>query len=81
MSSEPAIASMAHTAGSRVARILVASGKEFLDDGGPRLGAALSYYTLFSLVPLLFLAAAVVGYIFGDPDALNDVVARAIVER
>lgn len=61
----------------RVSKILVAAGKEFLDDGGPRLGAALSYYTLFSLVPLLFLAAAVAGYVFGDPEALSEVVAEA----
>lgn len=55
----------------------MAAGKEFLVDGGPRLGAALSYYTLFSLVPLLFLAAAVAGFIFGDPDAVSEAVDRA----
>jgi membrane protein len=55
----------------------VLAGREFLADGGPRLGAALSYYTLFSLVPLLFLAAAVAGFVFGDPDAVGDVVDRA----
>jgi membrane protein len=61
----------------RVGAMLVAAGKEFLVDGGPRLGAALSYYTLFSLVPLLFLAVAVAGFIFGDPDAVSDAVDRA----
>jgi membrane protein len=54
--------------------ILRAAAKEFLDDGGARLGAALSYYTLFSLVPLLFLTAAVAGYVFRDPDAVTEVV-------
>lgn len=66
----------ARRAGRRVLKILVAAVKEFLDDGGPRLGAALSYYTLFSLVPLLFLAAALAGFVFGDPDAIRDVVDR-----
>jgi len=61
----------------RISRILIVSAKEFLVDGGPRLGAALSYYTLFSLVPLLFLAAAVAGFVFGDPDAVSDAVDRA----
>ena len=57
--------------------MLAAAAKEFLVDGGPRLGAALSYYTLFSLLPLLFLAVAVAGFIFGDPDAVSDAVDRA----
>ncbi len=61
----------------RVAAMLVAAAKEFLVDGGPRLGAALSYYTLFSLVPLLFLAAAVAGFVFGDADAVGEAVERA----
>ena len=34
-------------------------------DKAPRLGAALSYYTVFSLVPLLVLAIAIAGLVFG----------------
>lgn len=34
-------------------------------DKAPRLGAALSYYTVFSLAPLLVVATAVAGFLFG----------------
>lgn len=47
----------------RVFRILVAAGKEFGADRATRLSAALSFYTLFSLVPLLFVTVAVVGIV------------------
>ncbi len=38
-------------------------------DNAPRLGAALSYYTLFSLAPLLVIAIAVAGLAFGEQAA------------
>jgi len=50
----------------RIFKILVAAGKEFGADKGTRLSAALSFYTLFSLVPLLFLVVALVGFVSGD---------------
>lgn len=34
-------------------------------DGGSRLAAALAYYTTFSLAPLLIIAVAIAGFIFG----------------
>jgi membrane protein len=40
------------------------------DDNVPRMGAALAYYTLFSLAPVLIVAIAVAGLIFG-PDAVR----------
>lgn len=58
----------------RLYAMLGEAGKEYLADGGMRLSAALSYYTLFSLVPLLFLAVAIAGYVFGDPDAVREAV-------
>ncbi|MGZ7031516.1 MAG: YihY/virulence factor BrkB family protein [Thermoanaerobaculia bacterium] len=39
--------------------------REFLDDKAPRLGAALSYYTIFSIAPLLLIAVAIAGFVFG----------------
>jgi membrane protein len=36
------------------------------DDKAPRMGAALSYYTIFSLAPLLVVVIAVVGLVFGE---------------
>ncbi|MGE5350758.1 MAG: YihY/virulence factor BrkB family protein [Acidobacteriota bacterium] len=41
---------------------------EYSDNKTPKLGAALAYYTVFSLAPLLVIAIAVAGLVFG-PDA------------
>lgn len=41
---------------------------EYSDNKAPKLGAALAYYTVFSLAPLLVIAIAVAGLVFG-PDA------------
>jgi membrane protein len=49
--------------------ILLKSWKEFNDDQAPRLGAALAYYTLLSLAPLLILLIAVAGLVFGKQAA------------
>ena len=41
---------------------------EWLDDKVPQLGAALAYYTVFSLAPLILLLLAIVGFLFrNDP--------------
>jgi membrane protein len=39
------------------------------DDRAPRLGAALAYYTVFSLVPLLVMIIALIGFVFGHEAA------------
>jgi membrane protein len=38
--------------------------QEWLDDKAPQLGAALAYYTVFSLAPLVLLLLAIVGVLF-----------------
>ena len=38
----------------------------WLDDYAPSMGAALSYYTLFSLAPLLLIVVSVAGLVFGE---------------
>ena len=41
---------------------------EWLEDKAPQLGAALAYYTVFSLAPLILVLLAIVGLIFqNDP--------------
>ena len=40
--------------------------KAWNDDYAPSMGAALSYYTLFSIAPLLLIVIAVAGFAFGD---------------
>jgi len=49
--------------------LLKQTGQEFLQDKGPQLGAALAYYTVFSLAPLILVVLAVVGVIFRDDPA------------
>ena len=43
-------------------------------DKAPRLGAALAYYTVFSIVPLLVLFIAIIGLVFGQEAAQTTIV-------
>ena len=43
---------------------------EWIDDKAPRLGAALAYYTVFSMAPLLIILVAAVGAIWGNQSDL-----------
>lgn len=47
---------------------------EYFDDGAPRLGAALAFYTIFSLPALLILVIAVAGLAFGVEAAQGQIV-------
>jgi membrane protein len=42
---------------------------EWLEDQAPQLGAALAYYTVFSLAPLVLLLLAIIGFLFHDDPA------------
>src|SRR5438874_3551853 len=42
---------------------------EWLDDKAPQLGAALAYYTVFSLAPLVLVLLAIIGVLFRDDPA------------
>ncbi len=49
-------------------RIFKRTFSEWLDDKAPQLGAALAYYTVFSLAPLILVLLAIIGTIFrNDP--------------
>jgi membrane protein len=48
----------------------------WLDDFAPSMGAALAYYTLFSIAPLLIIAIAVAGLAFGQEAARGEIVAQ-----
>ncbi|PIL42855.1 hypothetical protein CR105_22180 [Massilia eurypsychrophila] len=50
-------------------QICVAAANAWMDDYAPSMGAALSYYTLFSLAPLLVLVIAIAGLVFGQDAA------------
>lgn len=58
------------------ARLLKASGREWSNDKAPRLGASLSYYTIFSLAPLLLLVVAIAGMALGREAAQGQIVAQ-----
>jgi membrane protein len=50
--------------------------KAWSDDYAPSMGAALSYYTLFSIAPLLIVVIAVAGMVFGQEAAQGEIVAQ-----
>src|ERR1700680_3036035 len=50
------------------------AGAAWLADNAPRLGAALAFYTLFSLAPVLIVAVSVVGLVFGEKAAQGEIV-------
>ena len=53
-----------------------AVGREWSADRVPRLAAALAYYALFSIAPLLVVAVAIAGIVFGRDAAQGEVVAQ-----
>jgi membrane protein len=55
-------------------RLVKDSGAKFLEDKGPRLGAALAYYTALSLSPLLLAVVAIAGLAFGEEAARGGIV-------
>lgn len=54
--------------------LLRRAGAAWLDDDAPTLGAALAFYTLFSLAPVLIVAVSVAGFVFGDKAAQGEIV-------
>lgn len=48
----------------------------WLDDAAPSMGAALSYYTIFSLAPLLLIVMSVAGFVFGAEAARGELFAQ-----
>jgi YihY family inner membrane protein len=57
-------------------QIVVAAANAWMDDYAPSMGAALSYYTLFSLAPLLVLIIAIAGMVFGQDAAQAAIIAQ-----
>lgn len=48
----------------------------WVDDGASSMGAALAYYTLFSIAPLLLLVIAVAGLAFGEEAARGEIMGQ-----
>src|SRR5262249_3795018 len=49
---------------------------EWSADNAPRLGAALAYYTVFSIAPLLLIAIAIAGLVLGEQAAQGNIVGQ-----
>src|SRR5687768_10847228 len=57
----------------RLATLLVRAYSDWSADGATRLGAALAYYTLFSIAPLLVVITGVVGFFVGQAAAQAEI--------
>ncbi len=57
-------------------KVLKETFKEFGEDKAQRLGAALAYYTIFSIGPLLLIAVAMAGLFFGQEAAQGKISAE-----
>ena len=73
----------------KTVKLLVASARSWIDDRVIRLGAAVAYYSLFTLIPVLFLAVSLASIFFGQDrvdaevekqiaDLLGDDIASAV---
>jgi membrane protein len=60
----------------RLKIVLVESLTSWIDHRASSKGAALAFYTLFSITPILVLAIAVAGYVFGVNAARGEIVAQ-----
>jgi membrane protein len=59
-----------------VAQLLKEAASSWLEDDAPSMGAALSYYTVFSIAPLLLIAISVAGLVFGEEAARGEIMAQ-----
>jgi membrane protein len=57
-------------------RLLRQTFKEWNEDKASRLAAALAYYTVFSLTPLIAISLAIAGMVFGKDAARGELVAQ-----
>lgn len=63
---------MVRAAGS----LLRAAVEAWIDDDAPSMGAALAFYTLFSIAPLLLIVISVAGLVFGEQAARGEILAQ-----
>ncbi|MEH2253669.1 YihY/virulence factor BrkB family protein [Nostoc sp.] len=57
-------------------KLLQETFKEWSDDKASRLAAALAYYTIFSIAPLLIIVIAIAGAVFGEEAARGQIVGQ-----
>jgi membrane protein len=59
---------------SEIGALLKETGKAWIDDNAPRLGAALAFYTLLSLAPILIVVVAIAALAFGQKAAQGQLI-------
>ena len=64
------------TRAAAIPAIFWTAAKAWWDDDAIRLGASLAYYTLFALAPILLVATAVAGIVFGAEAARGQIVGQ-----
>ncbi len=55
-------------------QVLNQAGSDFVEDKASQLGAALAFYSLLSLAPLLVIAVAIAGFVFSEQAARGEIV-------
>jgi membrane protein len=58
---------------AKIGHLLKETFREFIDDNAMKLSAALSYYTIFSLPPLLIIIISLCGFFFGAEAVRGDI--------
>jgi membrane protein len=53
-------------------RLIAKTYREWSDDKAPRLGAALAYYAVFAIAPLLIVAVGIAGLVYGEEAARGE---------
>ena len=56
--------------------LLKASAMKWISDKCPQIGAALAYFTVFSLAPLVLILLAFFGFFFGSEDARDKIIGQ-----
>lgn len=72
MENSGSMAPAAHSKARLLASLMRDAFKRFQTDNAARMAAALSYYTVFSLAPLLIIATAIAGLFFGQNAAQGE---------
>jgi membrane protein len=59
-----------------IVRMFGTAGRAWWDDDALRLGASLAYYTLFAIAPILLVATAIAGMVFGEEAVNGEIVGQ-----
>jgi len=56
--------------------LVKSAASSWIDDYAPSMGAALAYYTVFSIAPLLLIVISIAGLVFGEEAARGEIVSQ-----